>query len=514
MKQLPAIIAMLFGLSYFQILSAQEKINPNGYNVLHHPNGTISSEGEMKEGVPIGVWKSYYPDGILRSEGSRKGNELDSLWKFYNPDGSLQKVIDYKKGKKSGYFSIYVNYNDSLKSRNVLISKELYIDDKLNGLSMYYDSIGNLKRTTNFENGRKHGIERYFTDGRVTAILRYAHDNLLNSETINQTDDKGNKIGVWKDFYPDGQLKSFANYDNGKLNGYFREYSPIGIITTQNFYTEGIVNKAVENQLNKTADVVVKMREDGTLLSKGSFIDGKPVGIHREFDEKGNVISASEYDENGVLLGKGIMTNEGKRVGEWAFFYPDGQVKSKGKFADNKRTGEWNFYLENGSKEQIGSYNNGLPEGKWNWFYPNGNARRSGFYVRGKEEGYFVEFGINQDTLSAGKYISGMKMDNWVETVNDHTERGIYQAGKKTGEWKSFYFGTEKEFIGAFVDGFPDGEHRYYYPNGILKLKAKFSLGIPDGEWTKFDNFGILETTWFYKSGELISIDGLKVRGD
>jgi antitoxin component YwqK of YwqJK toxin-antitoxin module len=508
-------ILLFLILSNVLITKAQDKVNPNGYNAFHHPNGTVASEGTMKEGKPVGYWKSYYPDGVIRSEGNRIDNELDSLWKFYSPNGTLQKVIDYRQGKKSGYFMLYETFSDSISTRNVLISKELYIYDKLNGVSNYYDSLGNLSKTTTYENGRKHGFERYYApDGRVTAILRYAHDNLLSSEQLNQLDKNGNKIGVWKEFYPDGQLKSFANYDVGKLDGYFREYSPTGMITKQNFYREGIVNKEVEAQLNKTADVVVKTREDGTLLSKGSLIDGKPVGIHREFDEKGNVISASEYDENGVLLGKGIMTNEGKRVGEWSFFYSDGTVKSKGKFTDNKRSGEWQFYFENGSKEQIGNYTNGLPEGKWNWFYPNGNARRSGFYLRGKEEGYFVEFGINQDTLSAGKYISGMKMDNWTEVVNDHTERGVYQANRKSGEWKNFYFGDKLEFVGSYVDGMPDGEHKYFYPNGIIKLEAKYSMGIPDGEWTKFDVFGVVETTWFYKSGELIRIDGLKVRED
>ena len=41
----------------------------DGYHIFEYPNGTISSEGIIKEGKPEGYWKSYYVTGVLKSEG-------------------------------------------------------------------------------------------------------------------------------------------------------------------------------------------------------------------------------------------------------------------------------------------------------------------------------------------------------------------------------------------------------------------------------------------------------------
>ena len=67
---------------------------------FYYPNGTLSSEGVMREGKPDGYWKSYHENGNIKSEGNRKRFVLDSLWKFYNSTGILILEISYEEGKK------------------------------------------------------------------------------------------------------------------------------------------------------------------------------------------------------------------------------------------------------------------------------------------------------------------------------------------------------------------------------------------------------------------------------
>jgi uncharacterized protein len=40
----------------------------DGYQVFKYPNGTISSEGLMRDGKPDGFWKSYYVTGVKKSK--------------------------------------------------------------------------------------------------------------------------------------------------------------------------------------------------------------------------------------------------------------------------------------------------------------------------------------------------------------------------------------------------------------------------------------------------------------
>ena len=66
-------------------------------------NGTVSSEGYLKDGKPEGYWKSYYRNGNLKTEGNRVAHQLADRWKFYNEEGVLTLTIDYQKGIKNGF---------------------------------------------------------------------------------------------------------------------------------------------------------------------------------------------------------------------------------------------------------------------------------------------------------------------------------------------------------------------------------------------------------------------------
>ena len=53
-------IVYFFFLSGSIILAQETDINPNGYNTFYFQNGNVSSEGTLKDGKPIGYWKTYY----------------------------------------------------------------------------------------------------------------------------------------------------------------------------------------------------------------------------------------------------------------------------------------------------------------------------------------------------------------------------------------------------------------------------------------------------------------------
>jgi hypothetical protein len=42
--------------------------NKNGYRVIYHKNGIVQTEGMLKDGIPIGIWRSYNDSGDLVKE--------------------------------------------------------------------------------------------------------------------------------------------------------------------------------------------------------------------------------------------------------------------------------------------------------------------------------------------------------------------------------------------------------------------------------------------------------------
>jgi hypothetical protein len=73
----------------------------DGYQIFKYPNGTVSSEGLIKNGKPEGFWKSYYVTGVKKSEGKRTNFMLDSIWLFYDQAGDTTEKINYLYGKKT-----------------------------------------------------------------------------------------------------------------------------------------------------------------------------------------------------------------------------------------------------------------------------------------------------------------------------------------------------------------------------------------------------------------------------
>ena len=57
----------------------------------------------------------------------------------------------------------------------------------------------------------------------------------------------------------------------------------------------------------------------------------------------------------------------GVDYGKWVFYFPDGQIRTKGTFNEyGKRVGKWRYYHENGMKKQISIYStDGVRIGKW-----------------------------------------------------------------------------------------------------------------------------------------------------
>ncbi|MCF6367032.1 MAG: hypothetical protein L3J35_12625 [Bacteroidales bacterium] len=510
------IISIIILLISFQQELEAQKINPNGYNKFTYPDGTLSSEGNMKNGKPVGYWKSYYPSGKLKTEGNRKNEKLDSVWRFYDRQGHLTEVIDYKNNIKSGYYKKYKLINDSDYVNNVLISKELYINGEKNGKSYYYDDRARLSKTIEFEKNYKNGYEKHFdTTGNIILILKYSYNNIINSEKLNRKDKFGKKQGVWKTFYGNDKIKTYANYKDDILNGYYREYNPYGELIKSEYYIEGKLQILTEDEKPENKIKIVKeLYPNGKIKNKGTFIKNKPVGIHKTFNEKGKVIASKTYSDDGKIIGEGIVDKKDKKQGEWKFLYDNGKIRSSGKFVNGKKEGKWLFYFPSGKTEQKGVYKNGKYSGIWIWYYENGNLRRTGKFKKGKEEGFFYELSEEGDTLSRGNYIYGMKSGEWKYSVNDFIETGKYVSGKKEGVWKQYYSDNKLKFEGNYIEGFPDGKHKHYYPDGKIKLIAEYAVGNKTGKWKKYDKEGNLETLTEYKANKKYKIDGQKIKNN
>ena len=445
----------------------------DGYHIFEYPNGTISSEGIIKEGKPEGYWKSYYVTGVLKSEGKRTNFLLDSIWVFYDMAGDTTEKISYLYGKKNGY---YYKYKKEPSKGLYIESKELYAGDKKEGTAYIYFPNGKIKQTIPYNENKIDGLSKEFDqEGNIITLLEYNNDRLITRERINRTDSKGLKQGTWKEFYSNGNLKKEENYKDNLLHGYYREYNNNGQIIFTLLYENGaIVESANENDIE--INIVNRYDEENRLVYSGPYRNDVPVGVHREFGIDGEVVRSFLYNDNGLLLSEGIVDASGNRNGIWKDYYPDGSLMSEGQYTNTLRSGIWKFYNNRGNLEQTGSYYFGRPDGTWRWYYENNAILREEEYYRGQRDGSYVEYSITGKIIVKVQYIDGEKNGTWSYSSDNYIEEGDYIIGLKEGLWQSYYSDGTLRYKGKFIQGNADGLHQYFYYNGTTREEQYYKM--------------------------------------
>jgi antitoxin component YwqK of YwqJK toxin-antitoxin module len=500
-------------LSFFVFIPAliQAQVNENltdGFHQFRYPNGTVSSEGYIKNGKPDGYWKSYYVTGVLKSEGKRTSFLLDSIWIFYDQAGDTTEKINYLLGKRNGY---YYKYRKDPVYGNYVYSVELFAGDRKEGVARIYYPDGKLKQTIPYSEGKKDGLSREFDEeGKVIALLEYNNDFLISREKINTVDASGLRQGKWLDFWPDGTVKTERNYRDDMLHGYYKEYDEKAKLLVTLLYDNG---KVTGTDIDNSTEIEIENRynDDGKLIYSGPFKDGVPVGIHREYNEDGAVKNAHIYNDNGVLISEGIVDDEGNRYVAWKDYSQGGVIIAEGAYADNRRTGTWKFYTAAGRLDQAGSYSNGRIDGTWRWYYPEGELLREEDYYQGKRDGQYTEYTRTGEIIAQGTYADGERNGQWRFKSGDNTEEGTYLLGLRDGEWKAVYPNGKLRFKGEYRQGNPEGRHVIYYENGRIKEERYYKNGLRTKTWKKYNEEGDIILTVTYRDDVEVNINGVSI---
>ena len=491
-----------FFLFICTVLFGQQDSSKVDYQIFRYENGVISSEGTMKEGKPEGLWKTYYPSGQLKTEGERLNFELSGEWKFFREDGSKEKSIEYAEGKKNGLEKSY-------SEEGVILSEVPFKAGIQNGLANYFYTSGELYREVPFVDGKEQGKGfEYAKNGTIITLLNYEKGFIRSIERINRYNAQQKKKALWVDFWPNGKRKTEGYYTNGVKNGIFKYYNSKGRLEKIEKYRGGeLLTDADEAEL---LDIRKEYYQSGKLKLVGSYKNGSKQGTFREYDEEGNVVQSFVYKEN-VLLGEGIVDEEGRRQGDWKLYFPSGELRAEGAYVDGLKEGPWIFYHPEGKVAQKGAYRNDLPQGDWRWYFKSGETHREEGFRKGREDGMFIEYDENGTVIHQGEYVDGEKNGPWFYFVNDHKEEGNYLDGEKDGPWEYTYLSGKKNFEGKYQSGIPVGKHKYFYESGILKEVGEYEAGEKHGKWKYYDESGILILTIKYNFGKTEKIDGSKV---
>lgn len=477
-------------LNFFAYLQKTDSIYHQKY---YYNSGKLSSEGNIKNRLPVGVWKNYYESGTTKSEGEKIEGKSEGKWIFYSPKGEIEKEIEYAQNLKNGRYQQF-------DSTGQLILENQYRNDTLVGLSKVFKN-GRIIIESNYEEGLKSGVEKIYDekDGRLIETINYNNNEKISNLVVNQLDSKKQKKGLWRTFYPDGKLKNECFYENGKTVGNCKEWNEKGILIQNNSQVD------FENEI----DIKQTFFSNGKLSHFQSYQGSYKNGVGSFYDSLGNLFGSEIYKFD-TLVASGFILSSGIFDSTWTFFHPNTQKSAYGKYKNGIKIGEWVYFNELGKTIQKGKYRKGIIDGEWIWYHNNGQIRRKESYLGGKREGLSVEFDSLGNKIAEGNYINDIQDGNWFYEKNNLTEYGLFKMGSKEGEWKHFYKEKTLCFKGTFKNNIPVGKHYYYFNNGQIMKSGKYKKGLKTGDWRTFNKEGVFIHSYCYNKGKLVSIDGDK----
>lgn len=113
--------------------------------------------------------------------------------------------------------------------------------------------------------------------------------------------------------------------------------------------------------------------------------------------------------------------------GDYTVFYPNKNLKEKGKFENGLKTGEWKSWFENGEVQSISHWRSGKQEGLFSEFDRLGKPIRTGRFKRGQLKGDLQELGkdtaVTQKSRKGKPVIEKAKRDSTLQSDSAHVQK-------------------------------------------------------------------------------------------
>ena len=300
-----------------------------------------------KFGLKQGNWKYFWENGNMKMEGTYQNDKKKGYFKYYDESGNFKYVEKYdndnliadaqetrqmdvrtvyhSNGKPAITATYYKGVPEGIRREfdesgkvikgyvfaNGILRYEGVTDEdgKRQGFWKEYYPTSELKSQGYYTNSNQEGEWKfYFEDQRIEVEGRYKN---------------GKKEGAWYWYYPNGALLQEENWSEGKLDGAFVEYNENGEITAKGEYLEG----TEEGEW---------FYIQGHAIEKGIYYDGMRTGLWTtKWLENKNLISEIEYDQN-LFHGKHTI------------YYANGKIRESGKYSGGERVGVWQLFDEEG----------------------------------------------------------------------------------------------------------------------------------------------------------------------
>ena len=200
----------------------------------------------------------------------------------------------------------------------------------------------------------------------------------ISAQDFNRTDSKGRRQGVWRDYYPNGQLRYEGQFKNDKCKGIFRYYDEQGNLKAVNEF-----DKSGDRAFNET------YAPNGRVVATGFYLNQKKDGEWKYFDANSGQLRLVEDNKAGKVHGWSRLYNPN-----------NGVLAEETQYVEGQPEGQCKKYSDTGVLIMECQYHNGMLEGPSKTYYPNATLKEEGQYAKGKKVGIWKTYNEEGDLIA------------------------------------------------------------------------------------------------------------------
>lgn len=395
--------------------------------VFYNHQGKISTSYTYRTGKKNGEAVFYDGEGNIKQTVIFENDVRNGESLFFYVTGEVSKRVDFKDGKiegrgyefgKDGRIITLLKYENGFITQMEEINR-YDLEGRKRGKWIEYHRNGNVAQEGYYTRGLKHGLFKSF-DSKANLLTLEEFDMGILVEGSEQI----KVLDIQNTYYPDGSIRSTGGYnEQGLKEGIHRIYDNVGAVVDGKMYNNGIqVGEGIVDKQGFYQGLWKHYYPTGELKSEGSYVDSKRDGewvfyfISGGIEQKGTYAEALPhslwvwYYENGEVLRREFY-RRGYEDGESVEYDSNGEVITEGEYSNGSKEGEWFYKL--GDHTEKGSYLAGERHGVWKYLYFNEKLYFEGEYMGGVEVGKHKFYYPTGQVKKEGKYNSGLKVGTW-----------------------------------------------------------------------------------------------------
>lgn len=302
-------------------LSSEYRVNENsnrdGLYREFSPDGKVVREETARNGVSVGISRSWYQSGRLKRVVFNDDNGREQAEVEFTPSGQLTSLHCADRPLLgSAANDAHLCGHDSSKP----VTIDLYTDKGIAHSRVSYLAGVKTAQVLLWDNGKVQEenvtsggriIQRQFNRGGVKIQeVRWA---AVGRESVKELE---------QEFHESGSMISETRWEKGKL------------ASESSFYLNGQPKSrnSYATREGRTVCDAVSYHDNGQPSARGTYAVSNgcadfPIGIHREFDNKGLLLTEQEYDNKGRLNREKEFNGQGKLLRDDEVF-EDGSRKA------------------------------------------------------------------------------------------------------------------------------------------------------------------------------------------